>query len=473
MKFPSIVVRRKKHNLPSVLDYEALASVLAGKPSMSTLSGPKYADHTDSSHSSDFQQPKSDLVVDWKLLTFDSDTTKDQTIEHELERLIALQSFNILENEREEVFDRITSLAADIFQTPITTINLVDLGRTWFVSGHGTGDLDGTPRSISFCAHVIASKVNRPLIVPDLKEDFRFNNFPTVMGPPYLRFYAGAPLISPEGYKLGALCIMDVVPRRYGLTDVEEEILIDLAAMAMKIMVERRDKMQEYANKINQDIKYCGSSCFDSLENMLGPPVTNMHKLVQSLNILVDPLPKHVPLTIELDPKIPVEINCNDVILLRASLLLLSNSAGRTESGSVHMMIGFKNKRIVFECKDTGPVISTKKNEVKNHFESSSKPSTLSAMAALVRTLNGEYGIDTGPTSTEYATTIFWFSLHKKSFNYSVKSNSYGEYGSSLLTLHTPNQSNKTKAITSKMKHLDITTKSFEGICSMPDCMKK
>ena len=144
MRFPRHLFRRKgrdQHHQPSVLDYEtteALASVLAGNPS----SNDDPTSHNNESIIESSMGPNNSslLGVDWKLPVFDSTTTNEQTIEDELQRLIALQSYNLLEMERAEVFDRITRLAAEVFETPVAIINLVDLSRTWFVSGHGTGE---------------------------------------------------------------------------------------------------------------------------------------------------------------------------------------------------------------------------------------------------------------------------------------------------------------------------------------------
>ena len=476
MKLARNLFRRTCSDQPSVLDYEtteALATVLAGVPTKNNMAIPADDEKTASSSVLEFQTSKNHVpVVDWKLPLFDTKTTNEQTIEHELQRLIALRSYNILEVERDEVFDRITRLAGEVFEAPVAIINLVDLGRAWFVSGHGTGDLTCTSRRESFCAHVVQGKTSRPLIVPDLTKDVRFKDFSTVLGPPCLRFYAGAPLVSPEGYKLGALCIMDVTPRKHGLMDFEEEILMDLADMAMKIMVERRDKMLEHVNEINQDSTYYGSSCFGSLENLLGPPVTQMPKLLQSLNTLVKLLPKKVPITIELDSKVPLEIECNDVILLRAALSLLSHSARRTEVGSIHLKIQIKKKRVVFECKDTGPYVSTKPKHVQQYLDSLPKSSGMRALIALVRSMKGEYGIHSGFLSNKTSPTVFWFSPIKNGLKNIIKAKTCTLDRNVLHTIHAANQPTNTMdtIVASTMKTFAATTGPFEAavdVCSI------
>jgi GAF domain-containing protein len=468
MKLPRNFFRRKKPDLQSVLDYEsteALASALAGQRCNDCLAAPNSdsAVSTDSSSSSSSHfQKTNEIIVDWKLPVFDTNTTKTQTLECEVERLVALRSYNILVSEREEVFDRITNLAAEVFNAPIAIINLVDLGRTWFLSGHGTGDHKGSPRSVSFCSHVVQGKTDRPLVVPDVLNDFRFKNFPTVTGPPYIRFYAGTPLISSEGYKLGSLCIMDIAPRLNGLTESEQDILADLANVAMQTMVERRDKLLELQNVSYQDTKREDNFDFSTFDLLLGPAMTDMPRLLQSINSLVEPLPRKVSITIQLDATIPVKIECNDVLLLRASLMLLSNAAGRTVMGSIHLRIQVKKKRIMFACEDTGPVVQTKHLDKQSFFTSSNQFSSLAAMATIVRSIDGEYGVESA-SSPNGGTTIFWFSI-KANDGATMKSRvgEYHQYQEKLITTH-PAQNSVEETIPS-----NVTAKRKKIITSDP-----
>ena len=128
---------------------------------------------------------------DWELPYFDPETTEVQSMKEELHRLQVLKSYLVLDAEREEVFERLTGLASRFFNVPIALISLVDLGRQWFLSNRGLGDVRETPRKHAFCAHAILSKHNI-LIVPDATQDFRFKDNPLVTGPPNIRFYAGA-----------------------------------------------------------------------------------------------------------------------------------------------------------------------------------------------------------------------------------------------------------------------------------------
>ena len=146
-------------------------------------------------------------ALDWVLPRFDPETTNPQSMNEELRRLLVLKSYLILDSEREEAFERITALASRIFDVPIALVSLVDLGRQWFMSNRGLGEVRETPRKLAFCAHAIHLPEQEPLIVPDATADVRFQGNPLVTGPPHIRFYAGAPLISPEGYKVSYIAL--------------------------------------------------------------------------------------------------------------------------------------------------------------------------------------------------------------------------------------------------------------------------
>jgi EAL domain-containing protein (putative c-di-GMP-specific phosphodiesterase class I) len=127
-------------------------------------------------------------------------------------RLDALKSYEILDTPPEAVFDEIASLAASIAGAPIALISLVAGSRQWFKATIGL-PLDQTPRDVAFCNHTIRGK--DLLVVRDATLDERFAANPLVTGDPAIRFYAGAPLVTAEGHALGALCIIDYVPREF------------------------------------------------------------------------------------------------------------------------------------------------------------------------------------------------------------------------------------------------------------------
>ena len=147
---------------------------------------------------------------------------------HEAERLEALNRFDILDTPPEEAFDKITRLTRRLFSTPIALVSLIDGHRQWYKSSEGI--LAGeAPRADTFCTRM--TETSEPLIVCDAANDPRFADNPYVVGAPFIRFYAGAPLITDDGKVIGSLCAFDFSPREP--TDEQVAVLSDLAAMVM------------------------------------------------------------------------------------------------------------------------------------------------------------------------------------------------------------------------------------------------
>ena len=164
---------------------------------------------------------------------------------NEKQRLKVLWQYDVLDTIPEEVFDDLTELAARICEAPIALITLVDEDRQWFKSKVGISDNE-TSRDISFCAHAILQA--DLFIVPDATKDQRFAHNPLVTSDPKIRFYAGAPLITPDGHALGTLCVIDKVPR-----ELRPDQKTGLRVLARHVMTQlelrRRSQALAHAHK--------------------------------------------------------------------------------------------------------------------------------------------------------------------------------------------------------------------------------
>ena len=152
-----------------------------------------------------------------------------QTPKNEEQRLTSLKELNVLDTPPEERFDRVTRLAKSLFNVPIALVSLVDENRQWFKSCFGV-DVSETGRDISFCGHAILQ--DGVFVIEDASKDERFADNPLVTDGPNIRFYAGYPLTSHDGYNLGTLCIIDEKPREFSANDLA--IFSDLGMLAQQ-----------------------------------------------------------------------------------------------------------------------------------------------------------------------------------------------------------------------------------------------
>jgi signal transduction histidine kinase len=154
--------------------------------------------------------------------------------DNEIERLAALYSLDILDSPPEKDFDDIVALAAGVCEAPMSAVSLVDADRQWAKAQTGA-EVAETSRDVSFCAHAILGR--DLMLIPDAREDERFADNPIVTAEGGIRFYAGAPLLTTDGFALGTLCVMDTEPRRL---DVEQQQALRALARQVTAQLELR-----------------------------------------------------------------------------------------------------------------------------------------------------------------------------------------------------------------------------------------
>jgi len=167
----------------------------------------------------------------------------------EKQRLAALQRYAILDSDPENAFDDVVRLAKRLFDVPVALIALVDQDRLWFKSIDGR-DVKEIPRDLAFCSYTILS--DDILVIPDATRDELYRDNPRVKGEPNIRFYAGAPIITKEGHRIGTFCLLDFKPRD-GFSDTDAVLLRDLARIAMS-QIEMRAKINEAAEQARQNV---------------------------------------------------------------------------------------------------------------------------------------------------------------------------------------------------------------------------
>ncbi|WBY17231.1 PAS domain-containing protein [Erythrobacteraceae bacterium WH01K] len=171
------------------------------------------------------------------------DTAPDPAKQEDAVRLPFLAGFGLDVLEDDDELQRIVRFAAKLCDAPTSTVSIVEERRQWFLARDGIEERE-TDRSVSFCGHAMLG--DTIMVVPDAKEDPRFADNALVTGPPKIRFYAGAPLITSEGAPVGALCIFDSAPRPDGLTEIQEEGLKVLRdAVMRRLHARRRDLVRD------------------------------------------------------------------------------------------------------------------------------------------------------------------------------------------------------------------------------------
>ncbi|MEO9804190.1 MAG: PAS domain S-box protein [Reichenbachiella sp.] len=187
--------------------------------------------------------------------------TKPKHPKNELERITALKKYQILDTLPESLYDDITQIAAQICDTPISLISLIDEKRQWFKSHHGLG-VSETERDLAYCAHAI-NKPNEILEVPDAFQDERFYDNPLATGDPHVRFYAGAPLTDDEGFTLGTLCVIDHEQKE--LNQDQKDALWALSRQVVALLQLRKENYQrrQLDHAFNELIDNLGDGVFE------------------------------------------------------------------------------------------------------------------------------------------------------------------------------------------------------------------
>ncbi len=341
----------------------------------------------------------------------------------EAERLDALMRFRVLDTPPEKAFDDLTWLASKVADTPIALVSLVDKGRQWFKSRQGL-DAAETPREISFCGHAIHQ--SEPFIVCNALEDDRFCDNPLVISGPNIRFYAGFPLTTADGYKLGTLCVIDSKPQR--LTLDQTEMLAVLARQTMSQLELRiaSAELREEASKADQanqakslflanmshEIRTPMNAVIGMLDLTLSTALASdqrqqlqlakesanalmrllddildlskveanklevqsipfrlaedMSSLIETYTLFADQ--KGLDLSLDVDRRLPAALNGDPIRLRQVMINLVGNAVKFTESGSVTVSVRQETEEdgqiiVFFEVADTGAGIPADKRE--------------------------------------------------------------------------------------------------------------
>ena len=329
--------------------------------------------------------------------------------DNESDRQANLDLYEILDTFPEEAFDAITSIAAHICGTPIALISLIDKDRQWFKSHHGLS-VSETPRDFAFCAHAILEP-DQLFVVEDAQLDNRFFDNPLSTGDPNVIFYAGAPLVSSEGFPLGTLCVIDNKPhtlnsdQRKALADLSSQVIAQMELRRnLKELKSKNEELSRYAHLISHDLRSPMQSIYQlskiiakesegNLSEKAEKAMAQLQKKALQSQELVDGILKHSlagehsyaperiqvvefvndlidfcspPGDIQLIPEVTVsEIVCDPTILHQILQNLISNAIKYNDKdlGVVRIAVNTKDSELTFEVIDNGPGIPEKYHE--------------------------------------------------------------------------------------------------------------
>jgi signal transduction histidine kinase len=337
----------------------------------------------------------------------------------EAERLSALFDYEVLDTEPEEAFERLSALAADMFEAPIALVSLVDEERQWFKSRVGL-EPPSTPRSVSFCTHAIEGGAGSAFVVEDATRDPRFRDNPLVTGRPHIRFYAGAVLTNPNGYNLGTICVIDTKPRptpdgaqlarlqklakvvvdelelrravreleaaRSKLEDalkVKSEFLANMshelrtpltAILGFASLMQVRHHLEPEPKRFVERIEAASRRLLATINDVLDfskleaghleirPQATDIRALVGSVAGLLEQgaAAKGLSLRLEIGSDVPAKIMIDPERIAQVMTNLIGNAVKFTDTGSVAATLGYDAaKRLTVRVTDTGPGISS------------------------------------------------------------------------------------------------------------------
>jgi len=218
---------------------------------------------------------------------------------NEAQRLAALNELEILDTIEEQAYDDLTDLASNICNTPVSLVSLIDTDRQWFKSHHGL-DARETPRDFAFCAHAINS--DDLFIIENADNDERFHDNPLVTNEPFVKFYAGAPLILKNNIRVGTLCVIDHQPRK-----INQSQRNALQALARQVVTQFELRLQLKALK---HLDHAKDEFLSMVSHELRTPLTS---LIGSLGILEHQINQHDK---EINPMLSIAKRNSDQLLL-------------------------------------------------------------------------------------------------------------------------------------------------------------
>eukprot|EP00301_Raphidiophrys_heterophryoidea_P008183 c13071_g2_i1.p1 GENE.c13071_g2_i1~~c13071_g2_i1.p1 ORF type:complete len:912 (-),score=178.76 c13071_g2_i1:666-3401(-) len=342
---------------------------------------------------------------------------------NEAERLAALRSYEVMDTEPELGFDRITAVTARLLSMPIVLVSLLDENRQWFKSNFGLAPVRETPRSLAFCNYCIQPDSPDVFVVQDTHNDSRFVNNSLVTGHPFIRFYAGAPLVveDPSGnpVKIGTLCVIDTRPHDEYFPLHDKQVLVDMASMvvdALNLRISTAHEIvaskQEYIACTAHDLKTpltCLRLSTDLLKTTeLTPPQIDMlqqaeiaiemmettiskalamarnwsttgsdqvtpdkpvliKSILERTKTMMEKYPKSVPVTYSVSDTCPEFILTDATTVWRSLVNLLSNSCKHTSTGTIHCEATSASIPICFDRPPLSPSCFSNSNDSSHH----------------------------------------------------------------------------------------------------------